>query len=303
MGDDITGGDELRIRQDPDDFLVLQRAAQLTDEDEYWDVVNELQRKGGQSILEQAGRLTNSDDASLRRLGCDILGQIGYSDGFPFRATTLPILIDCLTCELDSTVVASAIRALGHHGLPDPLDLVVPHAQSPDASVRVAVAHALPTICGIGWLTSTHPGVVALMKLTTDEDSTVRDWATFGLGTQLGVDGPIIRDCLLARLEDTDADTRAEAMVALARRHDPRIIAHVREALMGGIVTKSAVESAGYLRDPSLMEALSALKPSLDLDPELLHEALRRCNPTADQGSDASAPAYLVRDQFGNLEL
>ena len=297
------GDDELRIRQGPDDYPLLARAAGLTDEDEYWDVVSELQGKGGQNLLERATDLTTANDPAMRRLGCDILGQIGYNEGFPYRTITLPVLMEALTRESDASVIAAAIRALGHHGLPDPLELVVPHATHADSRVRIAVAHALPTICGTGWLTSTHHGVVALIKLTGDEDSKVRDWATFGLGTQLAVDGPTVRDCLFARLEDTDADTRAEAMVALARRHDPRIITFVREALAGEVVAKAAVESAGYLRDPSLHESLASLEPWWNSDRELLHKALRRCDPAADQSSEAAAPTYLVRDQFGNLEL
>ena len=64
-----------------------------------------------------------------------------------------------------------------------------------------------------------------------DQDSDVRDWATFGLGTQSEADSAIIRDGLFERLQDTDYDTRAEAAVGLARRKDIRVLPVVIEEL------------------------------------------------------------------------
>jgi HEAT repeat protein len=62
------------------------------------------------------------------------------------------------------------------------------------------------------------------------EDS-VRDWATFALGTQCDADGPEIRKALADRLRDTDDEVRGEAMVGLARRGDTTVIDCVAEAL------------------------------------------------------------------------
>jgi HEAT repeat protein len=70
-----------------------------------------------------------------------------------------------------------------------------------------------------------------LIELTRDVDDSVRDWATFALGTQCDADGPEIRKALADRLCDSDNEVRGEAMVGLARRADTTVIDCVAEAL------------------------------------------------------------------------
>lgn len=63
--------------------------------------------------------------------------------------------------------------------------------------------------------------IEALITLTSDENSDVRDWACFGLG-QMDAASPGARDALAARLTDPDDDTRCEAVLALAKTGDSR---------------------------------------------------------------------------------
>jgi HEAT repeat protein len=65
----------------------------------------------------------------------------------------------------------------------------------------------------------------ALIRLTNDDSSDVRDDAVFGLGSILDLDTAEIRDALRARLFDSDLDTRLEALVGLAERRDPTVLA------------------------------------------------------------------------------
>jgi HEAT repeat protein len=88
----------------------------------------------------------------------------------------------------------------------------------------------------------------------------VRDWATFGLGTQIDTDTPEIREALHQRLNDPDADTRAEAMVGLARRKDLSALEPILEGLSGDEVDDLVIEAAAELGDPRLLPALVELK-------------------------------------------
>jgi len=62
------------------------------------------------------------------------------------------------------------------------------------------------------------------VELSGDPAPRVRDWATFGLGSQIDRDDTQVRDALMARLEDPDEDTRVEALRGLAARGDERAI-------------------------------------------------------------------------------
>lgn len=79
-------------------------------------------------------------------------------------------------------------------------------------------------------------GDKTLILLSSHEDTDVRDWATFGLSCQIGIDTLEIREALRARLDDADDETREEAMASLARRGDTIVFDPVlRDVERGGV--------------------------------------------------------------------
>jgi hypothetical protein len=67
---------------------------------------------------------------------------------------------------------------------------------------------------------------------------------------------------------------------SLTRRHAPGVDLYIRDALGADSVGRMAVESAGWLGDPSLAGPLAELVDRWDVDVELLDDARRRCAPT-----------------------
>jgi HEAT repeats len=274
--------------KDIDDLALVERALALApnldtddgDEDGYWKVIRELHRRGSGLIFHEASQLILSKDDRARRLACDILAQLGYDESNPFAAETIPLLAYVCDEETVPSVLDSAISAMGHLGRSEALPFVVAHAKHADVDVRFAVAYALPSIAGIEWVDTAHPAVTTLMQLTTDEDVDVRDWATFGLGSQVKVDGAAVRQCLFDRLDDPDEETRAEAMVGLAKRHAPGIAGHVLDALCANTVSRYAVESACALADPVFGERLGQMMAWWVVDVHLFEDARRRCDPS-----------------------
>jgi HEAT repeat protein len=102
--------------------------------------------------------------------------------------------------------------------------------------------------------------IKALIELSRDKDSDVRDWATFGIGTMIDTDTHEIREALLARVTDPDDDTRGEALVGLARRKDERVLEPLINELTGESVGLLAIEAAEELGNPRLGPALLSLK-------------------------------------------
>jgi HEAT repeat protein len=155
------------------------------------------------------------------------------------------------------------------------LEPLLSRSQSHSANVRKMVAMGLDGAMGDE---STPAGIQALICLTDDTDTSVRDWATFALA-YLAEDSPEIRTALWARVEDPDYDTRCEALVGLASRHELAVTLKVAEELGAESVGRLVVEAAKNLAEPALLESLQALEAWWDVDPELLKQAIQACRP------------------------
>ena len=238
----------------------------------YADAVAELHERPTKTVFDDCVALSSSPRHEDRRLSADVLGQLGYADGFPFRDATLPLLTQLLS-DPEAAVVQAAVLAFGH--LDADASAVASLAGHPDPNVRGAVAFAL-----LG-LESTL-AIDTLIALSDDDASEVRDWATFGLGSQIDTDTPEILDALLARVEDPDPDTRAEAIAGLVTRHDSRAVDALIGALSSHTVGSLEVEAARDLGTPELALPLEQLRTWWDVDPLLLELAISRCKKPTD---------------------
>jgi HEAT repeat protein len=221
-----------------------------------------LRARGTREVLDAALELADREDWQARRLAAEILGELGWAD-----RTFLDESVACLLELADDPhreVVIAALFGLGHRASSRGLTPLLARAAHDDVEMRYAVAWALPQV-------SEEPrAVAALLALSRDADADVRDWATFGLGTQLAeLDTPEIRAALLERTRDDDAGARGEALMGLVRRRDPRALELIRAELAREDITVLTAEAAGELADPSLAPALRALYNRVADDPEV----------------------------------
>lgn len=264
------------------DSLVARALAARGDE-ERWAAVRKLHARTDRSAFARACALARSPRSDERTLGLDVLGQLGYPAGQPFRDETLPVLV--AACDDPSPeVLNAAVTALGHLSSPRGLPAVLRHVTHASQQVRFATAAALPQVAGDP---PAAGAVAALIGLTSDPDPQVRDWATMGL-SGLDADGDAVRDALAARLADPDSDTAGEALVGLALRNDPRakpvLLSWLQEANPGSLV----VEAAAELGDPAALPFLLHLRqhgwPGHDPGPSPLDRAIAACSrPAPDQ--------------------
>ena len=221
-----------------------------------WKAVAELQyNRPDATTLAAAIDLCRSADDRHRRLGTAILGQFGHSSANPhgvFREERHVALEQTLRAEIATTanpgVLSSVCFAFGHlqdcRAIPIVLELI----EHPVTDVRAAVIMALTGH-------EDDAAISGLIRLSSDKDGDVRDWATFALGQQIDADTAPIRSALHARLEDVEAAVRNEAIEGLARRHDRTVIpALVRE--LEKQVAEPLLSAARELADPSLCPAL-----------------------------------------------
>jgi HEAT repeat protein len=177
----------------------------------------------------------------------------------------------CWRTRIESRVLCAALTALSHHRAPSAIGPVSRFRRHADADIRHAVVHALTGI-------DDSRAIGYLIELSADPAIPVRDWATFGLGSQTSWDTPELRTALFHRLVDEDSDTRREALVGLAGRRDSRIIPALCAEHALDDVGNLAVEAAALVADPRLLPLLRDLRESCGGDDALLDEVIRACS-------------------------
>ena len=277
MSDAERSGCEDHLRDDARTNEELISAALLLspDDDSYWDLVLTLHRRDTLELLNQAVELCRSSDNAERRLGADILAQLGSPErNFPKQC--LATLLDMLKEEKNLDVLKAILIALSHLGQPEAIEPASRFCTHPDPGVRHGVVLAL-----MGH--EDQRAVECLIELSEDSDANNQDWATFGLGTQIDLDTPAIREALLERVADEDFDTRCEAIVGLARRRDRRVIPAIIQVLTSDVVGTLAVEAAATIAASELRQYLVTLQSWCDIDEDLLNEAIQACTPSTDR--------------------
>jgi HEAT repeat protein len=217
------------------------------DSNSYWSCIYDLQYRPEPETFEACQTWTKSQRSKLRRAACGILGELGCQENLPFKASSVPLL-EKLLADADTHVIAAALFAMGKLQIGN-LELIFPLTRHPEPEVRHAVAYAL--------LPRYEPMANRmLIELSTDLETKVRDWATFGLGCESRDDIPEIREALAARLDDKDFETRGEAVLGLAQRKDPRVIATIQKELESDSIGTLILRAIEEMPQPSFIQPL-----------------------------------------------
>ncbi len=230
-GRPMAAGDWLRGRPDPalTDFwldptlpglsveeLVGRARAEWAGAEEWAPGLAALGWRGTPEVLDALRGLADDPDPVARSVAAYVAGQLGA----PLRsqpAASAALLEGMAAVEADPAVLAVVAEALGQLGAPWGLDVLLGLRGHPHAAVRDGVVDALAG-------RADPAAVAALVELSRDTEPAIRDWATFALGTLTDQDSPELRDALVARLDDGDAEARIEAVHGLALRADPRAV-------------------------------------------------------------------------------
>lgn len=250
-----------------------------------WDLLHEAASDGPSAGVFALDRLT-STDVGVRAAACDLLGIVAeFHDDQ--RPGAVRVLLAAMEVEKDSSVVWSLTRALGRTRDPIVLPGLLTAAAHGAPDVRREAAVALTSVmCD----EPDDVGVGALIGLTRDTDPEVRNWATFGLGWQLPVDGPAIRAALWERTRDGYRDAREEGIRGLARRRDARVVPLIADLLSGADAHVFTFDAAAFLASEDLIRYLV----NYDIVDQGVAEALRECDPANRQRRDDLAWALFT---------
>lgn len=232
------------------------------DDDARWRAVQQLHAIGTREVFDRAAQLCASDRSIERVAGADILGQL---NAFAEDARRV---LGVMLGDNDATVVEAVVHALGQQQDSRTIEALVSLAAHEQPNVRWAVATALEDHIG------DERAERVLLALMRDADNSVRDHATFAIGSLSDHDSPRIRAALAERLRDDDRSVANEAALGLARRRDSRAIPYIAIAIESddGEIEEAADEitSADMLNE--LLKARDALG-----EPAGLEKLINRC--------------------------
>jgi hypothetical protein len=274
----------MTIPADPLLIELLERATaealsgSARESDMFWTTVAEaVAAVPVDEVLASAVTFCRADDDALRATGAAMLAEL-CNLGDRLGPEVLGILAPLLQREASSDVIRIALHGVGLTRLDGGAPIALTFATHDDAGIRLDATHALYSCAGDP---PSRDAIDGLIALSADRDEHVRDWATFGLGTELEIDDDEVRAALVERLEDTFLDVREEAAVGVARRGDARAFETVRELLEADEVSSLTVEAAGHLADERLLRPLVELGEWWEDDAALLRAAIDRCDPVA----------------------
>ncbi|WOX24991.1 ankyrin repeat domain-containing protein [Streptomyces solicathayae] len=224
--------------------------------DDWTESVAALWRRGDEETFRAAAAYCGAAGDELRQaFGASVLGQLRE-----FAPRSLPLLRELSREARDGALVEAVVAGLGQFGDPAALPEILRHAGHPDPEVRRRVAVAVTGLVPEG----DARAVDALVALSRDADSGVRDWATLALAEVPG-DAAAVREALAARLADPDQDTAAEAARGLAIRQDPRAVDTLVRLLSTeppeSAARDTALAALEFIQDPRLRTRLEWTTP------------------------------------------
>jgi HEAT repeat protein len=205
------------------DELIERGRGEWQSDAEWAPYLSALAYRGDESVLFRARSLASDPDPVARGVAAYLLGQLG-TPVRTFPAESAAALEAMAATEADPEVLAAVAHGFGHLGAEYGVETLLRLAAHPEARVREAVAISL---AGRG----DDAALAALIELSRDDASEVRDWATFALGSLAPQDTPELRDALAERMQDAHPETRLEAVHGLAVRGDVRAVEPALELL------------------------------------------------------------------------
>jgi HEAT repeat protein len=184
----------------------------------HWENVSVLRSRGSKEVFDKCVELLQSANAKERHIAVDVLSQLGIPPR-PFIKETLKLFFETLKTETDHSIISSIFYGLGHnneHLTAKETKFICSFKDSKNLEVKQGLVFALGGI-------EHKIAIDTLIGFTSDKNNYIRDWATFGLGSQTTQDTPAIREALWNRINDKYEYARHEAILGLAIRKDERI--------------------------------------------------------------------------------
>jgi hypothetical protein len=209
--------------------ILIKKAYKAKTETNYWNQITPLRQFVNKEMISECFQLIDSDDVKYKQIGIDILCQLGQNRKV-FVKELLEKIFTIFEASLDEKLICTGLFAIGHNNKylkVNQIKILEKFQTSKSKNIRYALTFSLLGI-------ENHKAVETLIKLAKDRSSQVKDWATFGLGTQIKTDNEKIRNILYKNCFSKDNQTKQEAIKGLANRKDERVKEIILQELKNG---------------------------------------------------------------------
>jgi len=244
----------------------------------YWDNIGELRSRPNTEVFKKAFSLTKSEFKKEKIIGIDILAQLGF-DLRPFKKKTLERYFELLDKENEKEILMSILYGIGHNNealIAKQITKLIQFRNHKNVEVRQGL---VSTLLGI----ENKKAINILIELTEDKISSIRNWATFGIGSQIDISNKEIITALWNRVNDKHQETKLEAIVGLANRGEKEVKKNILKELENGEYGTLLFDAIKSLNDkdflPHLKKNLDSAKRD-DSIPESWIQDLKECMET-----------------------
>ncbi|MFT5723206.1 MAG: hypothetical protein ACI9JN_000315 [Bacteroidia bacterium] len=203
----------------------------------YWNNISELRKRATKDIYDHAFKLAKSESDKKKIIGIDVLAQLGFDPRIR-QLETINLYFELLNNKQSDEVIFALFFGIGHNNenlAKKQVSKLIEFKDSKSNDVRYSLVSALS---GIERLIA----IETLIELSEDKFSSIRNWATFGIGTLSEVNNDRIINALWNRTKDKHQETKLEAIVGLAYRNEivvkGQIIKELKNGEYGTLFTK-----------------------------------------------------------------
>lgn len=249
-----------------DDKLITRLISNKTDKS-YWQSIHELRKRASDELYIKCVDLTKSKVPKTKTIGIEILAQFGLPSK-PYLKQTIDLYFELLESEKDPEVLMSLLYSIGHNNdklKKEQIKILCSFYNNDNSLVREGLVFSLLGI-------ENPLPISTLIKLSSDKLSHIRNWATFGLGTQIKKNNKNIREALWNRVKDKHQETKLEAILGLAKRSDSRVKEVIKREIItakyGTLLFEAILETMDKSYLPLLRQNLKDIQNDSNVNPE-----------------------------------
>ncbi len=230
---------------------IFERLVNNKSQKTYWNNISELRKRATEEIYDQAYQLAKSEIDKHKIIGIDVLAQLGFDTRIG-KKKTVELYFELLENKQNDEVLFALFFGLSHNNenlTKSQVLKLIEFMNSENNIVRYSLVSALSGI-------ENEKAIETLIELSEDNYSSIRNWATFGIGTLSEKNNDQVIAALWKRTKDKHQETKLEAIVGLARRKVVTIKEQIIEELKNGEYGTLLFDAIEILKDKDFIHYL-----------------------------------------------